>query len=162
MSEDTIESIYNYVKISEKIATAGQPTETQLAAIEKAGYQLVVNLALPESPKALPNEQAIVENVGMDYAHIPVVWENPTLEDVRQFFSVMKANANKPVFVHCAANMRVSAFIYLYRLICEGIDEEIARKDLHLIWTPNPTWQTFIDRVIQDPPIDKSKGFQLL
>ncbi|HEY9729522.1 MAG TPA: protein tyrosine phosphatase family protein, partial [Chroococcales cyanobacterium] len=73
----------------------------------------------------------------------------PTLEDISRFFSVMDANQDKPVFVHCAANMRVSAFIYLYRLIRDRISEEQAKQDLHQIWTPNETWQTFIQQVIQ-------------
>ncbi|MBD2182070.1 protein tyrosine phosphatase family protein [Planktothrix sp. FACHB-1355] len=148
MSENQIESIYNFFKVSAKVATAGQPTEAQLGVIKDAGYQLIVNLALPESPKALPNEQALVENLGMEYVHIPVVWENPTLEDISQFFSVMEANANKSVFVHCAANMRVSSFIYLYRLLHQGVDEETAKNDLHRIWVPNQKWQAFIEQVI--------------
>ncbi|MFB2919834.1 MULTISPECIES: protein tyrosine phosphatase family protein [Aerosakkonema] len=148
MSENQIESIYNFFKVSAKVATAGQPTEAQLGVIKDAGYQVIVNLALAESPKALPNEQALVENLGMEYVHIPVVWENPTVEDISQFFSVMQANANKSVFVHCAANMRVSSFIYLYRLLHEGVDEETAKNDLHRIWVPNQKWQAFIEQVI--------------
>lgn len=144
-----MEEIYNFLKLSEKVATAGQPTAEQLEAIAQAGYQVIVNLALPESPKALPNESAIVESLNLEYVHIPVIWENPTLEDIGQFFNVMQANANKSVFVHCAANMRVSAFMYLYRLLAEGIDEETAKSDLHRIWTPNQNWQEFIDRVIE-------------
>lgn len=144
-----IKHIYNYLKLSDSVATAGQPTEAQLSLIKASGYQVVVNLALPESPKALPHEQAIVESLGMQYIHIPVVWENPTLEDVDRFFSVMEAIANQPVFVHCAANMRVSAFMYLYRRLHEGISDEQAKIDLHRIWTPNDTWQKFIKQVIE-------------
>lgn len=144
-----IEQIYNYLKLSDSVATAGQPTEAQLSLIKESGYQVVVNLALPESPKALPHEPAIVESLGMHYIHIPVVWENPTLEDVSRFFSVMEAIANKPVFVHCAANKRVSAFMYLYRRIHEGMSDEQAKRDLHRIWTPNDTWQQFIKQVIE-------------
>ncbi len=144
-----IEHIYNYLKLSDSVATAGQPTEAQFSLIKESGYQVVVNLALPESPNALLHEQAIVESLGMQYIHIPVVWENPTLEDVGRFFSVMDAIANQPVFVHCAANMRVSAFMYLYRRLHEGMSDEQAKIDLHRIWTPNDTWQEFIKQVIE-------------
>jgi uncharacterized protein (TIGR01244 family) len=146
---NSIEEIYNYLKISDSIATAGQPTEAQFSTIKESGYQVVVNLARPDSPNALPNEQAIVESLGMQYIHIPVIWENPTLEDISRFFSVMETNADKSVFVHCAANMRVSSFVYLYRLVRTGMSEEQARQDLHRIWTPNETWQTFIQQVRQ-------------
>ena len=149
MSGSPIEEIYNYLKVSDSIATAGQPTEAQFSAIKASGYPVVINLALPESSNALANEQAIVESLGMQYVHIPVAWENPTLEDISRFFSVLDANQDNPVFVHCAANMRVSAFMYLYRLIRDRISEEQAKQDLHRIWTPNETWQTFIHQVIQ-------------
>lgn len=150
MSTNSIEEIYNYLKISDSVATAGQPTEAQFSTIKESGYQVVVNLARPDSPNALSNEQAIVESLGMQYIHIPVIWENPTLEDISRFFSVMETNADKSVFVHCAANMRVSTFVYLYRLVHAGMTEEQAKQDLHRIWTPNETWQTFIQQVMED------------
>lgn len=144
-----IEDIYNFLKLSDSIATAGQPTLEQFSAISKSGYQGVINLALPESLNALADEQAIVEAQGMEYVHIPVIWENPTLEDIQRFFTVMETNADQNVFVHCAANMRVSAFMYLYRLIHEHISEEDAKQDLHQIWVPNENWQKFIAQVIE-------------
>jgi protein tyrosine phosphatase (PTP) superfamily phosphohydrolase (DUF442 family) len=143
-----MEDIYNFLKISDTIATSGQPTSEQFWAIKKAGYEVIVNLALPESSNALPDEKQIVENQGMQYIHIPVVWENPTLENVTEFFHVMEENVDKQVFVHCAANMRVSAFMYLYRCLHEGISDEDAKKDLQKIWIPNETWQKFIEKVI--------------
>ena len=147
---NNIEDIYNYLKISDSIATSGQPTQEQFSAIQQAGYQLVVNLALPESTNALPNEKQIVEAEGMEYVHIPVVWEKPTIENVNEFFSVMEANADKKVLVHCAANMRVSAFMYLYRRLHESISEEEAKKHLHKIWVPNENWQKFMNQVIEN------------
>lgn len=147
---NNIEDIYNYLKISNSIATSGQPTKEQFSAIQQAGYQLVVNLALPESTNALPDEKQIVEAEGMQYVHIPVVWEKPTIENVNEFFSVMEANTDKKVFVHCAANMRVSAFIYLYHRLHESISEEEAKKDLQKIWVPNENWQKFMNQVIEN------------
>ncbi|MBF2005199.1 MAG: protein tyrosine phosphatase family protein [Chlorogloeopsis fritschii C42_A2020_084] len=143
-----MDNIYNFLQISELIATSGQPTKEEFALIKEAGYQLVVNLALPESPNAVPDEKQIVESQGMEYVHIPVVWEKPNLENVKDFFRVMETNADKRVFVHCAANKRVSAFMYLYRHLHEGINDEEAKKDLHQIWTPNEIWQRFIEQVI--------------
>ncbi|HEY9738121.1 MAG TPA: protein tyrosine phosphatase family protein [Trichocoleus sp.] len=141
-----LEAIYNFLTISDTLATAGQPTAAQFDAIREAGYTVVVNLALPTSSNALPNEQEIVESQGMMYVHIPVQWESPTLDDLQQFFAAMGSSSGNRVFVHCAANMRVSAFVYLYRLLRQGVAEEQARHDLNQIWQPNETWQRFIDQ----------------
>lgn len=83
---EPLTTIHNFRAISETLATAGQPTAEQLAAIASAGYGVVINLALPTSDRALPNEEAIVTGLGMDYVAIPVVWEEPTLADLAQFF----------------------------------------------------------------------------
>lgn len=145
-----MEDIYNFLKISDAIATSGQPTAAQFSAIQESGYQVVVNLAPPTSSKALSNEKQIVESQGMQYVNIPVEWENPTVEDVTEFFNVMEANTDKKVFVHCVANMRVSAFMYLYRRLREDINESEAKKDLHKIWMPNQNWQKFIQEVTEN------------
>ena len=148
MSHNCLENIYNYLKISDRIATSGQPSVEEFSYIQRAGYQVVVNLALIDSSNALPNEKEIVETLGMEYFHIPVIWENPTEEKFQEFIQVMKANADKKIFVHCAANKRVSAFIYLYRRFQEGLGEEEAKKDLDKIWIPNQVWQEFIQLTI--------------
>jgi protein tyrosine phosphatase (PTP) superfamily phosphohydrolase (DUF442 family) len=143
-----LQAIHNYIQISDKIATAGQPTESQFADIHNAGYEVVVNLAMPNSTNAIAHEQDLVEAEGMEYIHLPVVWEEPKLEDIDRFFLTLKQNADRPVFVHCALNMRVSAFIYLYRRIKHQVSDEIAKPDMNRIWEPNETWQAFIDRVL--------------
>lgn len=149
MSTANVAEIYNYLPLSNFIGTGGQPTAEQFAELKKAGYEVVVNLALPTSTNAIPNEAEIVQSQGMAYVHIPVEWENPTLEDIQQFFATLQANAEKKVFVHCAMNMRVSAFMYLYRRLQQQIDEEAARRSLEEIWTPNPTWEQFISQILE-------------
>jgi hypothetical protein len=44
--------------------------------------------------------------------------------------------------------MRVSAFVYLYRVFCLKENEPMAKADLHRIWQPHPTWQAFIDQIL--------------
>ena len=141
-----IENIINFLQISGRLATAGQPKIAQYPAIAAAGYRVVVNLALTDSPLALVDEGRIAHNLGLEYVQIPVVWTAPTPADFQAFRRVMDANATQKIFVHCAANKRVSVFVYLYRLSI-GTDEIIARRDLAKIWTPEPIWQDFIDSI---------------
>jgi len=107
----------------------------------------VVNLAtVNEAGNAL--EGYLVAEQGISYVNIPVVWQNPTVEDVQLFFDVMKAAGDRKVFVHCAANMRASAFVYLYRTLVLGVDEATARADMETIWDPagSDTWNGLIDK----------------
>jgi protein tyrosine phosphatase (PTP) superfamily phosphohydrolase (DUF442 family) len=84
----------------------------------------------------------------MEYIHIPVVWDNPTEADLACFFETMDATQDKKRFVHCIANMRVSAFMFLYRVLRQGLPLEEARATMRQIWEPNPIWQKFIDAAL--------------
>jgi protein tyrosine phosphatase (PTP) superfamily phosphohydrolase (DUF442 family) len=144
----TLTTIRQFLPISDTLATAGQPTEAEFAALVQAGYEIVINLALPTSDHALPNEKSTVEGLGMVYVAIPVVWENPTLADLDQFFQAMDIHQGRKILVHCALNMRVSAFVYLYRVLKLGLDPALAQRDLFAIWQPNERWQRLIDEAM--------------
>ena len=142
-----IENIFNYLRLDDKIATGGQPTEKQLALIRDEGYQIVINLALDTSDNALPDEKAVVESTGMQYIQIPIDFNHPTQEEFDLFCEAMQTHQDKKIFIHCAANLRVSAFMYLYRTLYQNMSEPEAKEDLHKLWQPNPTWQNLINTV---------------
>jgi len=146
---EQLDSIFNFLQLSDRVATAGQPTEKQFLSVKDAGYQVVINLAPRTAENALPDEKMTVESLGMQYVHIPVKFDRPTVEDFDRFCLAMQENAQDSVFVHCAANLRVSAFCYLYRRIHQGLSAEVAQVELQQIWTPNKTWQTFINQIIE-------------
>ena len=137
---------YNFRPVDETLATAGLPTADQLKSVAAHGYEVVINLALGTTPRDLPNEPGIVAAHGIDYAHIPVVFDAPTDNDLSQFFAAMEANQHKKCFVHCIANARVSAFVMLYRVLRQGVPVEEADATMRHIWEPNPTWQAFIEK----------------
>jgi protein tyrosine phosphatase (PTP) superfamily phosphohydrolase (DUF442 family) len=151
MFHSALEVIPHFLRLSDRIGTAGQPSDDQFADIKEAGYEVIVNLRPPAD--TLPNEHALVESSGMAYVSIPVIWATPTVEDVEQFFATMQANEDKRVFVHCAMNMRVSAFMYLYRVVKQQVAPDMAVQDLHRIWEPNPTWQQLIAQVLEQNSI---------
>ena len=148
-SKNRLNDIQGFLEISDRLGTAGQPHRDQFALLPDAGYQAVINLAMPDSWDAVADEGQIVANLSMEYIPIPVVWESPQLEDLHHFFAAMDRLEDKKVFVHCARNMRVSAFVYLYRVLRLGETQPAALADLHLIWQPNPVWQGFIDQALQ-------------
>jgi protein tyrosine phosphatase (PTP) superfamily phosphohydrolase (DUF442 family) len=99
---------------------------------------------LPTSDNALPHEGSIVTGLGMAYVHLPVDFKAPSPEDFRAFCGVMEAFDGRRVFVHCAANMRVSAFVFLYRVLHQRVSSSEAERDLHAIWQPDEVWSRFI------------------
>ena len=144
---EKLNAVLNYHQISERIGTGGQPTPDQFKAIEEAGFQTVINLAMPDSPNALSNEGAIITELGMTYIHIPVPWQSPSLNDLRKFLGFMKALKSQKVFVHCAANYRASAFTNRYlRLMTTATEEESTTPILEQ-WLPqmDDNWRAILD-----------------
>ena len=141
-----LEDIINFIPMTERLGTGGQPSRQQFQDIQNAGYEVVINLAMPDSDNAIPGEDDLVRGMGMDYIHLPVVWGAPDIQRLDAFFLAMKALKEHKVFVHCAKNMRVTAFYYLYQVLAEKIDEEEARMTMLQIWDPqdNPIWDEFI------------------
>jgi len=141
----SLESIPNFYRINEALITSGQPSESDFSALANQGYRLIINLALPDSPGALRDEAKVVEEAGCDYQHLPVSFNAPKKDDLERFFLMMETHADRKKLIHCAYNWRVSAFVYLYRVIKQGAEPQEALKDLRAVWVPNPTWQAFID-----------------
>ena len=141
-NRETLQKIRGFLPLTENWATSGQPKITHFSVIKAAGFERIVNL-LPEG-EVLPGEPELVRELGMDYVSLPVIWTAPTPENFAAFVAVMQASADLKLYVHCAANMRVSAFSYLYRTLYLGMDETAARADMSEIWEPIPVWADFI------------------
>ena len=137
--------IYNYLALAGVYTTSGQPSEAQFGLIREAGFDQVINLA-PQSilENALVDEEGILERLGMEYVHIPVDFKNPRDEDFHQFLHAVDGARPGRLWVHCAANMRVSAFTYRYRVEVLSQDKTAALADLHRIWQPVGVWKDFI------------------
>jgi uncharacterized protein (TIGR01244 family) len=123
------------------------PTAEQMKEAAEAGVQVVINLALKTSPGALAEEDAIVESLGMQYIHIPVEWNQPTKQNLDDFFAAMDERKESKILVHCQANYRASSFVMLYRVLRLGWDKEDAIPVMEKIWNPEdfPVWQRFIE-----------------
>ncbi len=139
----TPENILNYIKINENISTSGQPSPAQFEVIAKHGFASVLNLAMPDSTNALPDEGGFVTEQGMNYFHIPVPFDAPTVEHLRLFINLVKILADEKVWVHCALNYRVSAFMYHYQRSVLNIPVE-KRVAMLQSWEPDSVWAEFL------------------
>ncbi len=149
-ADTPLEDIHNYHQVSDTLHTAGQVMPEHVDSVANADIGLVVNLA-PASEERNKDEGFLLTGRGVSYVQIPVKWDDPTDSDLQLFFAVMAARGERSTLVHCFANYRASAFTYLYRVLVVGVDESIAREDLHQVWDEKafveyPQWRAFIDK----------------
>lgn len=139
----------NFHPVFDGLWTSGQLSARDIATLPGLGVKSVVNLALPTAGNALPGEAELVTGLGMNYFQIPVPWDRPEPHHLQRFFSVLQGVPGEPTWVHCAKNMRASAFVYLYRRLCRDEPDEVAAFPLRAVWTPNETWNRFIATALQ-------------
>ncbi len=142
-----LEAVRNFQVVSDRLASSGQIGYDQVPLLREQGYEVVINLAIADEERN-GREGFFVAQEGLTYVHIPVDWNEPRLTDVRLFFDVMRANQDRKVYVHCFANMRASAFVYLYRTLVEGVPEAEARATMNEVWDPGELeqWAGLIER----------------
>lgn len=140
----SLNSIYNFIDIKGLFGTSGQPTENQFKAISQSGVASVLNLAPHRAENALDDEASVVTNLGMRYLHLPVDFKRPSDADFESFCQLVEQHKSESLWIHCAANMRVSAFVYRYRVQVLNELEEVARVDLNKVWEPFGVWRKFI------------------
>ncbi len=156
----SISDIKNYIQIFDRIASSGQPKKEQFKDIADAGYQLVINLAMPDSENAVADEENIITSLGMSYIHIPVPFDAPSAEHLKEFLNVMKTVSNQRIWIHCVLNYRVSAFLYQYQRLVHGLPDQEAKKVILKSWQPDKVWQEFmsLSREELSPVISNSTG----
>lgn len=142
--------ILNYVKINELISTSGQPKIEELELIANEGFEVVINLAVPTTSNALENEDKIVSSLNMSYIHIPVDFENPKISDLKLFLNILQALGANKVWIHCAKNYRVSAFMYVYHKYILHTPFEQIDLSIFDIWQPSLIWQELMKVQLED------------
>ena len=144
---EPLHNVRNFQVISNQLASSGQIAYDQIPLLREEGYEVVVNLAVADEERN-GREGFFVAQEGLTYVHIPVDWQEPQLSDVQMFFDVMEANRDRKVYVHCFANMRASAFVYMYRTLVQGVPEAEARATMNEVWDPDELeqWAGLIQR----------------
>ena len=137
----------NFHQSTPGIATSGQPERAQFHSIADAGYEVVINLAVHDSDNAIVDEGNLVASLGMHYINIPVPFDEPTADHLKDFIGIMEALQHRKIWVHCAVNARVSAFMHHYLTKVKGLSDTEATSPLLSKWRPkmDDVWQEFME-----------------
>ena len=134
-------SALNYHEISKTLISSGQISPAQILSLPDEQVELVINLTV-EDTDLNAREGFEITALGIDYLHIPVDWKQPSEANLQLFMQVMAAAGDRKTLVHCFANYRASAFVYLYRTLKQGVAPSVARQDLDAVW-PEAAWQKY-------------------
>ena len=146
--ETQLSQIKNFQFIHERLFSSGQPTAEELKQIKEYGIGTVINLAESDAEHALPHEDKICLDVGLNYIQLPISWETPSSDQCLLFLDLLDhLLESQMVWVHCSNNNHASSLMYLYRQYFMDVDIATAQDFLHDIWKPNETWTGLIHAV---------------
>lgn len=131
---DDPSDIRNWQRRPDGITTSGKLEPQDPARLAAIGIRHVINLADDDHPEALKDEAELLCAEGMEYTHIPVPFDAPTHEHVEAMRTAIESGP-QPVHVHCIANYRVTAFLYLLDRE-RGTPESEAHARMAEIWDP--------------------------
>src|ERR1700751_1483396 len=121
-----LNGVPNFGEVTSQLLRGGQPTEAGFEELSKRGIGLVINLR--GDSKA---ERAMVEKLGMQYVSIPWHCAYPKDRQVAQFLSVLRANPDKKIFVHCRLGVdRTGLMIASYRMAEQGWTAARAHREM--------------------------------
>lgn len=143
------QDINHYRIVNDHLSLGGQPTEEQLKSVARQGFKVVINLATINPRYSLPDEGSLVRSLGMIYYHVPVEWGNPTADDFESFENVFRQFSGKKMLIHCASNLRATAFYSLYALKHLGWSDAQAEEFMAPIWQGSnyPIWESFMNKM---------------
>lgn len=149
MSKDP-EEIAGWQRLDNWTTTSGRLRDGDIDKLAELGVRHVINLALSDSPGALPDEAEELAQRGIRYTHIPVPFDAPEEGHYATFLKALR-NGDRPVHVHCIMNWRVSAFFYRHHCESGAMSPETARILMEMQWSPETsdsphaaTWANFI------------------
>jgi len=149
-SANELSDISNYREYSATFSSSGQPTKDQLKLLKDDGFERIVYIAFSNNGNAYADEDIVVKDLGMDYLHIPVIWDHPTSSDFYTFAGAMSLTPERKTLLHCQVNYRASAFSFLYRVLYEDVSVAVAKADMNTVWQPNETWQKLIFEILEE------------
>jgi uncharacterized protein (TIGR01244 family) len=120
--------IRNFLQVTPQFCTGGQPRPEHFAKLKADGVKAVLNLRTPGEHRA-DEERAAVEQAGLKYFNVPVVYRAPADAQVDEFLKITDDPANRPMFIHCTAAIRVGAFWAIRRAVRDGLSVEAAFEE---------------------------------
>jgi len=120
--------IFNFNRVSDQYCTGGQPKLEALERLKAEGVKSIINLRQPSEHRAA-EEEAKAKELGLKYFNIPVVYGAPKEEQATEFLKITDDPANRPVFIHCTAAIRVGAFWMIRRVLRDGWTVEAAEEE---------------------------------
>jgi protein-tyrosine phosphatase len=134
-----VQGIKNFGQVTPRLYRGAQPADKGYELLEKMGVDIIVDFR--NEKDLIERERQAVETRHIRFISIPwSAFHDPTTEQVRQFFQILRENPEKRIFVHCEVGAdRTGTMVALYRIATQGwaVDDavrEMKAYHYHRFW----------------------------
>lgn len=90
----TVDGIENFIQVSDRVYSGGEPTAAGLEHLQKLGVTILLSV------DGLAPDREAAEKLGMKYVHIPMGYDGIEPQQIQNFVTLMAHHQGK-LFVHC-------------------------------------------------------------
>jgi protein tyrosine phosphatase (PTP) superfamily phosphohydrolase (DUF442 family) len=94
IKRSAVEGIENFIQVSERVYSGGEPTSEGLKHLQKLGVTFLLSV------DGLSPDRDTAEKLGMKYVHIPMGYDGIDSKQIQDFVTLMAHHQGK-LFVHC-------------------------------------------------------------
>jgi protein tyrosine phosphatase (PTP) superfamily phosphohydrolase (DUF442 family) len=120
-----IADLVHACQVLPNVLTGGQPGAAHLHALREVGTNIVLDLRDPMEPRPV-DEQAVVQDLGMEYVNIPVTTGALNDGTLERILETVRDAGERTIFCHCNSGGRVGAALMAYLMVERGMNEEDA------------------------------------
>jgi protein tyrosine/serine phosphatase len=112
--------VSNFGEVTPLLYRGGQPSQKGFQALKKLGVEIVVNFR--DERDLIEAERHQVELLDIRYVSIPWnSWHSPNDQQVAEFLTLLRANPQKKIFIHCHHGAdRTSVMVAVYRIAAQN------------------------------------------
>jgi predicted protein tyrosine phosphatase len=138
-----VSGISDFGKVNDFLYRGGQPKDEGIEQLKKLGIDTIVDLR-SELHGLIDHERRQAESLGMRFINLPGSgWATPKDEEIAQFFSLVREQPRRKIFIHCwLGGDRSGMFIAAYRIAFDSWTPEQAIQEMRAFhylefWHPN-------------------------
>lgn len=94
MQRNTVEGIENFIQVSDRVFSGGEPSTVGLEKLKQLGITTILSV------DGLEPDRETAEKLGMKYVHVPMGYDGIEASQLQDFTTLM-ANYQGKLFVHC-------------------------------------------------------------
>ena len=119
-SESKHEELPNFHRVSERLYRGAQPKRGGIGRLAQLGIKTIVNLRARDIRSQTEEQEA--RAAGLRYFNVPFErLGRPTDEQVERVLSIINAQENQPVLIHCQRDAdRTGTIVAVYRIERDG------------------------------------------